>query len=336
MVIQAFNALAQIAAPTMVFKSEAIVHPDEVMKYISEQECPLSYNPQLMALLWDALATRNINLLRHAMTKRFTLPGGCAWVNYIRCHDDIGWAFSDEDARQLGIDPRDHRLFLTEFFTGRFPGSFARGLPFQEDPVTGDARVSGTTASLCGAEKAQQEEDEQEAEMAVRRNLLLHGVIMTIGGIPLLYMGDEIGMLNDYEYESDPQKVGDTRWIHRPAFDWDKAEQRHDADTLPGKLFQGLLRLRQIRMQNLAFTRAETEIIDTGNVHVFGYFRQHNEQSVLVLANFSDKQQVIAAKHLRLLGLSKTLTDIVAGKTIIATQQLEMEAYQFMVLLGVR
>ena len=336
MIIQAFNELVQITAPAMVFKSEAIVHPDEVMKYISEKECQLSYNPQLMALLWEALATRNVNLLRHAMAKRFAIPGGCAWVNYVRCHDDIGWAFSDEDAMKLNINPRDHRRFLTDFYTGGFQGTFARGLPFQQDPLTGDARVSGTTASLCGLEKGLEEGSELEQEIAVRRILLLHGVIMTIGGIPLLYLGDEIGMLNDYDYEGDSEKVGDTRWIHRPAFAWDKADQRHDAGSFPGRIFQGLLRLGQIRQQNLAFARTETEIIDTGNVHVFGYFRLHNEQNVLVLVNFSDREQIIEARHLRLLGLSKILTDIVAGKTIVATRQLAMEPYQFMILLGVR
>jgi amylosucrase/maltose alpha-D-glucosyltransferase/alpha-amylase len=335
-VIQAFNAMAQIAAPTMVFKSEAIVHPDEVVKYISEEECALSYNPQLMALLWEALATRNVKLLRHAMDKRFSLPASCAWVNYIRCHDDIGWAFSNDDAIELDMKPEDHRHFLTDFYTGRFQGSFAKGLPFQEDPDTGDARVSGTTASLCGLENALEQTDAEEEEMAVRRILLLHGVITTIGGIPLLYLGDEIGMLNDYSYENDQEKIGDSRWIHRPAFDWSKAEHRHDSNTTQGKIFQGLLRLQQIRRQNLAFTRAETEIIDTGNDQVFGYFRLHNEQNVLVLANFSDKAQVISARHLRLLGLSKTITDIVAGRTIIATRQLDMEPYEFMVLLGVR
>lgn len=336
MLIQAFSALTKMTAPTTLFKSEAIVHPDEVVKYISEEECQLSYNPQLMALLWEALATRNTLLLRQSMKKRFALPESCAWVNYIRCHDDIGWSFSDEDALSLNIEPHDHRHFLTDFFIGRFEGSFAHGLPFQEDPVSGDARVAGTTASLCGLEKAIQDMDEDEMELAVRRILLLHGIIMTIGGIPLLYLGDEIGLLNDYDYEADPEKIGDTRWINRPAFDWEQAEQRRDVTTLTGKIFQGLLRLQQIRLQNLAFTRAETEIIDTGNAHVFGYFRLHNEQNVLVLANFSDHQQVIAASHLRLLGLSKSLTDIVAGRTIVATQQLEIEPYQFMVLLGVR
>jgi len=336
LIIQAFNALTRIVAPAVVFKSEAIVHPDEVAKYISEQECQLSYNPQLMALLWEALATRTVKLLRHAMEKRFTIPPACAWVNYIRCHDDIGWAFSDEDAVELHINPRDHRRFLSSFYIGNFEGTFAHGLPFQEDPGTGDARVSGTTASLTGLERALEADDPEEQQFAIRRILLLHGILFTIGGIPLLYLGDELGMLNDYAYEQDPEMVGDSRWVHRPAFDWDRAELRTDLSSVSGRIYHDLLRLAQIRQQNLAFTRADTEIIETGNEHVFGYFRQHADQSVLVLANFSERAQSLAANRLRLLGLRKTITDIMAGKTIIATQTLTLEPYQFLVLLGGR
>lgn len=335
-IIQAFNALAKIAAPALVFKSEAIVHPDEVNKYIEGDECQLSYNPQLMALLWESLATREVTLLRHAMEKRFAIPRDCAWVNYIRVHDDIGWAFSDEDARDLNINPRDHRRFLTDFFVGRFPGSFAAGLPFSEDPSTGEARVSGTAASLCGLERALEKSDQHEIEMAVRRILLLHGVAFTIGGIPLVYIGDELGMLNDYSYEQDPEKAGDSRWAHRPFFDWERAQLRKDPDTLPGRIYHGLLRLVQLRQQNLALAGGETEIVDPGNEHVFAYFRHHEGHNVLVLANFSDAEQTLAATRLRLLGLRKTFTDIVAGRTITATRELVLEPYQFLILVGPR
>ena len=332
--IKAFNALTRIVSPAMLFLSEAIVHPDEVIKYVHHDECQLSYNPQLMALLWNTLATRDVTLLRHAMERRFRLPSDCAWVNYVRCHDDIGWTFSDDDARELDMDPNGHRRFLGEFFVGRFEGSFARGMPFQESPETGDMRVSGTCASLSGLEKALSESDETELEFAIRRILLLHGVITTIGGIPLIYLGDELGMLNDYGYEDDPEKIGDTRWLHRPNFDWEAAGQRHDRNGVEGRLFLGLLRLLQIRQQNLAFTRADTEIIDTGNPHVFGYFRRHEEQSVLVLANFTERAQTLSARRLRTLGLKKTVTDIVAGRIIVATEQLVLEPYQLAVLLA--
>ncbi len=334
--IQAFNALVKIAAPAMAFKSEAIVHPDDVNKYIDEKECQLSYNPQLMALLWSSLATRDTSLLRHALHKRFNIPLGCAWVNYVRCHDDIGWVFSDDDARELGIDPAGHRRFLTDFYTGKFEGSFSRGQPFQESPTTGDARVSGTAASLAGLETALESRDDYAIKQAIRRILLLYGVCFTIGGIPLIYLGDEIGMLNDYRYEDDPGKSGDSRWLHRGTFDWGTADQRFERESLVSEIYSGMLKLVQIRQQNFAFTRAETELIDTDNRHVLGYFRHHDEQSVLVLANFSELEQEISAKRLRLLGLRRTITDIVAGRTVIATQTLKMAPYQMMVLVGVR
>ena len=333
MIIQAFNALVRIAAPALVFLSEAIVHPDEVMKYIGEDECQLSYNPLLMALLWNTLATRDVSLLHHSMSRRFAIPSGCSWVNYLRSHDDIGWTFSDDDARAMHIVPSHHRRFLNDFFIGRFEGSFARGLPFQENLTTGDARVSGTAASLVGLEKALADDDPQEQDLAIRRILLLHGIILTIGGIPLIYLGDELGRLNDYSYSDDPEKDGDSRWVHRPTFDWELADQRHDQQTAAGQIYHGLLRLIQLRQQNLAFTRSETEIIDTGNSHVFGYFRRNEGQSVLVLGNFSERPQMLEAKRLRMLGLRKMLTNIVSGQIINAVRQLQLEPYQLMVLI---
>jgi amylosucrase/maltose alpha-D-glucosyltransferase/alpha-amylase len=335
-VIQAFNALMRIVAPAVLFKSEAIVHPDEVAKYISPHECQLSYNPQLMALLWNTLATRDVRLLRHAMAKRFGIPDGCAWVNYVRCHDDIGWAFSDEDAAEIGVQPRDHRRFLLDYYTGRFPGSFARGLLFQENPEDGDARISGTTASLAGLEKALLEQNAEEQELAIRRILLLHGIAFTIGGIPLLYLGDELGMLNDYTYGESPEKDGDSRWIHRPAFDWARAEERRKEDGPVSRIYSGILRLIQTRQQHNAFSRGDTDIMDPGNDHVFGFFRHHAGQNVLVLANFSEREQEVSASRLRHLGLRKTFADIVSGRTITATRRLVLEPYQLMVIGGLR
>ena len=199
-IIQAFNALTRIAAPALIFKSEAIVHPDDVVRYISLDECQISYNPTFMALLWEALATSEVRLLARSMQHRYQLPEGCAWVNYLRCHDDIGWTFDDEDARKVGIDPIGHRKFLNDFYIGRFPGTFARGLPFQENPSTGDARVSGTLASLAGLEHALQSGETQQITLALRRILMLHGIILSASGLPLLYIGDELAQLNDYAY----------------------------------------------------------------------------------------------------------------------------------------
>ena len=334
-VLQAFNAVAAIAAPALVFKSEAIVHPDEVSRYIGRDECPLSYNPQLMALLWDALATRDTRLLQEATRSRYAIPEGCAWVNYVRCHDDIGWTFADGDVRAAGFDPAAHRRFLTDFYVGRLDGSFARGAPFQEDPRTGDARVSGMCASLVGIEKALADSDDDALELAIRRLLLIHGVIITMGGIPVLYLGDEIATLNESGYEADPAKQGDSRWLHRARFDWKRAELRRDPASVPGRVFQGLLRLIQLRTQNLAFTRGETEFVETGNRHVFGFLRSNGPHAAFVLANFSEREQRLEARRLRQMGMRRTMADLYAGRVVTATQELVMEPHQFMVLARV-
>jgi glycosidase len=329
--IQAFNAAARIAAPALLFKSEAIVHPDDVVRYISLEECQLSYNPLLMALLWNTLATRDTRLLDQALRERFTISPGCAWVNYVRVHDDIGWTFSDDDAARLNINGFDHRQFLNAFFTGRFEGSFARGLPFQENPKTGDARISGTCASLAGLEKALREETPAEVELAIRRILLIHAIILTVGGVPLIYLGDEIGMLNDYSYRQDPAKAGDSRWAHRPPTDWSKVERRLQADSIEGRIFQGLQRLIHLRQRTPAFSDGQLQVMNTGNLHVLGYVRTYQHESVLVFANFTESDQTVSANLLRLYGLSYQFTDLMRAEPV-PLQDLVLPPFGFVCL----
>ena len=333
LLIQAFNAVARIASPALLFKSEAIVHPDDVVKYIHPDECQLSYNPLIMALLWNTLATRQVNLLDQALRQHFRLPEGTAWVNYVRCHDDIGWTFSDEDAAHLNINGTDHRFFLNAFFSGRFPGSFARGLPFQEDPKTGDVRISGTCASLTGLEKALKEETDREVDLAIHRILLIHGIILTVGGIPLIYLGDEIGLLNDYSYRQDPAKASDSRWVHRPFSDLDKVARRLEIDTLEGKIYAGLQRLFRLRLENPVFAGQEMQVINTGNPHVLGYIRLHDHQRVLVFANFSEEAQTLSGNLLRVYGLGYKLTDMLTGKAV-AVQDLTIQPLEMICLLA--
>ena len=335
MLIQAFNAIARIAAPGLVFKSEAIVHPDEVVRYIHPEECQLSYNPLLMALLWNSLATRDVSLMVHSLQKRFKINPQCAWVNYVRCHDDIGWTFSDEDAAQLGISGYDHRRFLNQFFTGKFEGSFARGLPFQENPQTGDARISGCCASLAGLEKALYEETETEVELALRRILLIHSVILSIGGIPLIYLGDEIATLNDYRYRTDPAKMRDSRWVHRPYTDWERGEKRTDPQSVEGQVYQRLKHLLGLRRSVHAFSGADTEIFQTGSHSILGYIRHSDGERVVVLANFSENPQELDGNQLRLYGLGYEFVNLVTGKGVSSLQPLRLDAYQF-VWLNVR
>ena len=326
-IIQALNALVRIAAPAMLFKSEAIVHPDNVASYISSDECPLSYNPTLMALLWEALATREVKLLRHSMSKRFQIAPDCAWVNYVRVHDDIGWSFADEDAGQVGIYGFDHRQFLNQFYTGQFPGSFASGVPFNYNPVTQDMRISGTCASLAGLEQSEGQSDEN----AIRRILLIHAVILSAGGIPLLYLGDEIGTPNDTSYRDDPVKADDSRWVHRPRFDWQRAERRHDATTTEGRVFQTLQRMIQIRKANPVFAGNRALFFDTGSPYVLGFV--HNLR-LLVLANFSEVEQVIQRSLLNVYWSNAGgAVDLISGERLADDPVVCLQPYQFMWLL---
>lgn len=329
MLIQAFNALARIAAPALLFKSEAIVHPDDVVKYISPGESQISYNPLLMALCWESLATREVRLLSLSMATRWRIPEGCSWVNYLRCHDDIGWTFDDEDARSLGIDPYGHRRFLNSFYTGEFAGSFASGVPFQANPVTGDARVSGTLASLAGLEQGIQENNPILIDLAIRRILLLHSVILSAGGIPLLYIGDEVATLNDYSYVSDLAKTNDSRWVHRVPFRWDCLGCWNDMAQPAGYIYNELLRLIALRKSLPALAGGDLEVIDTGNPHLLGYIRQSNGRRILVVANFSEQPQKFGANRIRLHGLGYTFTDLNTGLLVNAGDSLTLGPYQF-------
>ncbi|MGN6742700.1 MAG: amylosucrase, partial [Amnibacterium sp.] len=286
--LQAFNAVCRIAAPAVLFKSEAIVHPDEVAQYIAPEECQLSYNPLQMALTWEALATRDATLLAQALERRHAIDPGCAWVNYVRSHDDIGWTFADEDAAEFGIDGFEHRRFLNAFYVNRFPGSFARGVPFQENPRTGDARVSGTTASLAGLESGE--------PGAAQRILLAHSIALSTGGLPLIYLGDEVGQLNDYGALADPDHAGDSRWVHRPVYPAERYAERYDADTDAGTIYRGLRRLLAVRRATDEFAGGTLVGFHTHNRHVLGYQRPGADGTVLVLANVSEEPQTVPAE----------------------------------------
>ncbi|NND84079.1 MAG: amylosucrase, partial [Acidimicrobiia bacterium] len=242
--------------------------PDDVRSYLGtedERECELSYNPALMVESWEALASGHTQLLTHTLESRFGAPSGTAWVNYLRSHDDIGWGFADEDATAVGIDPVAHRQFLQRFYTGRDPRSFGRGADFQSNPSTGDVRLSGTTASLAGLEQALLGANPEEVEAAIQRIRLLHGVMAAMPGIPLLRIGDELGTLNDLSYLDDPERAADSRWLHRPIFDWARADLRHDPSTVPGRVFASVVQLLRLRAE-FPFLRSDAavEVLDGG------------------------------------------------------------------------
>ncbi|AFY55563.1 glycosidase [Rivularia sp. PCC 7116] len=317
--IQAFRAIMRVVAPGTILKAEAIVPPDELQKYLGvkatvEKQCELAYNNQLMVLLWSSLATHKVNLMTHVFHSSPKMMIGCAPINYLRNHDDIGWAMTDRALETVGENGFLHRQFLNQFYSGNFDGSFAKGSLFQFNPETKDARITGTTASLCGLEKALAIGDENEIDLAVRRILLMHSIIFGFGGIPVIHMGDELGLLNDLSYMNDETKATDNRWMHRPSMDWDKAKLRHDNNTIEGRIFQGLLHLIKARKStSLLHCFSFFYPMWTGNNSVLAYCQKRAEGTVMVLANFSETQKSIDAKMLDYAEMSGDIRNLLAS-----------------------
>ncbi|NRF61017.1 alpha-amylase family protein [Vibrio coralliilyticus] len=324
--IQCFNTCLQIAAPAVLFKSEAIVHPDEVAQYIDKQECQLSYNPLMMALMWESLATRETKLLTASLKKSFEISEQCSWVNYIRCHDDIGWTFDDAVAEQLGINGYDHRRFLNQFYTGKFEGSFSQGVPFQENPTTGDCRVCGSLASLAGLEKAIEADDSQAIEFALKRIRLLNSINLSIGGIPLIYQGDELGILNDHSYLGDEFKRDDARWVNRPSITDKAIEQAREKGTYQNRIWNDLNQLVAIRQSHPELGNAKTEILETYRSQLFAYCRTNAKgEQLLALCNFGEMEQTIPASICDILGTRQT-KDLLSGKHFLG-DEIVLSAY---------
>ena len=298
--IKAFQYVARIACPSLVFKSEAIVHPDQVVQYIHKDECAISYNPLQMALLWSTVATRDTRLLNLSLKKRWYIPGDCTWVNYIRCHDDIGWTFSDEDAACLGINGFMHRQFLNRFFTGRFEGTFGAGEPFQLNPTTGDCRICGTMASLAGLEQAKKLKNDLLEKMAVARLKMMYAVVFALPGIPLLYANDEKAVFNDYSYRDRAEQKDDSRWVHRIKTDWkDK--------LLPAQkeVNDFLKKVIKLRKHEKMLGGTEIFFYDVQDPAVFAFRRG----TIHVVANFSERPA-----SAKIDAWSKESKDLLTGK----------------------
>ncbi len=335
MLVKALNAITNIAAPAVVFKSEAIVHPDYVNSYISKEECELSYNPLLMALMWEALATRDVKLLQHSMKNRFQIPDDTAWVNYVRSHDDIGWTFSDEDAAELGINGNDHRRFLNQFYAGEFAGSFSCGEAFQHNPDTGDMRICGMAASLTGLEKGLNENDPEECELAIKRMTLMYAVSMFIGGIPLIYLGDEMALTNDYGYRDEPHKKRDSRWVHRIKLNDSTFKKIEKESSLNRRMFQNMQKMIKIRSSDKLFGLRETEFPVISNKHLFSFTRQNEQNKLHFIGNFSEhKLEQSVAELCPNSWSGNRVNDLWGDDEVFLNKKLNIQPYQIYLLIN--
>jgi amylosucrase len=342
LILQLMKDCCQVTAPGVLFIAEAIVAPSEIIKYFGEdaviaKECEIAYNATFMALLWDAVATKNAKLLNQGIRSLPNKLDRATWLNYLRCHDDIGLGFDDADIRACHYDPYAHRRFLVDWFTGAFKGSPARGRPFGVNLKTGDARIAGALASLAGLETALESGDPEAIDQTIDLILTLHAMILSFGGIPLIWYGDELGTLNDDSFLADSTKAGDSRWIHRPRIDWTRAERRLVSGTVERRLFEGLKRLIAVRKSTPVFADFNNrELIDVDNPHLFVFLRTHPSttasNAVLVAANFDGSPQYLDLDSLSRRGLFRygQIIDLASGEApAIFNNRVAIPPYRF-------
>ena len=333
--LQLFKACTKIAAPGAIFKAEAIVQPVEIVKYLgggTVDECEIAYNASYMVYLWDAMATQNKRILEHGLQNIPRLPKGTTWINYIRCHDDIGLGYADQDILAAGYNPFDHKQFMISYYVGEFEGSPAKGQRFMYNPKTKDARITGATATLLGLEKGLDEGNAELTELAVRKILLMHSGIMSFGGIPLVYYGDELACTNDYSFLEDPSKQDDNRWLNRPIIDWKKAAKRNQPGTIEHRVFSALKQMIALRKSIPEFyNENDYQLVKNDNPHVFSFLRTRDWHKTLVLMNVSAQPQTVSQTVLEQTGFGHYVYDQYQQQDIaLENGALTLEPFQFL------
>ncbi len=291
-IVRMMRMIGEIVCPGILLLGEVVMEPSKVAPYfgtVEKPECHMLYNVTTMATMWNSLATRDARLLKLQMDVLAGLPKDYVFLNYLRCHDDIGWGLDYGTLRWWGMDERSHKEYINSFFTGNAEGSYSRGELYNYDPVTGDARFCGTAASMCGVEKAGFEQDEEQMQYAIDRDLMLHAFMFTQSGIPMLYSGDEVGQVNDYTYKNDPHKAPDSRYIHRGRFNWELVDKISEKGSVSERIFHGLKQLETIRAQEKVFvSNAGFHTLETYEQSVICIVREYGGEKLIGLFNFSE------------------------------------------------
>ncbi len=309
--ISLFRLCLQIIAPGVVLLAEAIVAPRNIIKYFGEgpiregNECEIAYNASLMALLWNSIATKETSLLNKSLMEIPTKPDDATWINYIRCHDDIGLGYDDDFIRDIGWEPHTHRRFLLDYYCLGLEWSPAKGLIFMYNPKNGDGRITGSTASLLGLEKALEKDDKKNIDLSIAKIFMLHGIILTYGGIPIIYMGDELGTLNDYSFRTNEEHKNDSRWVNRPIQDWSVVAELKTKKNHSSKIYNGLKKLIKLR-KRLPLLADNNNLIlhPCPNKHVFVFERFSGKEKLWVVSNFDNSEQFLDAGWLFSIGIS--------------------------------
>ncbi len=326
-IVRMMRMISEIVCPGVLLLGEVVMEPEKVTPYfgtVEKTECHMLYNVTTMATTWHTVATRDVKLLKKQLDIVNALPKDYVFLNYLRCHDDIGWGLDYGTLKMEGMEERAHKKYLNDYFQGYDGSSCSRGELYNADPVTGDARFCGTTASMCGVEKAGFEGDDAAMERAIQMDLMLHAYMFMQSGIPVLYSGDEIGQVNDYRYKEDPHKAVDSRYIHRGPMNWKLAINIKNEDTVEGKIFQGLKKLEQIRkMEKVFVSYADTWTVDTGDASVLCIGRYYDGEKVYGVFNFSEFE-----KTAWLSGVNGKAIELISGNKM-KLNEVKLPAYGF-------
>ena len=326
-IVRMMRMICEIVCPSVLLLGEVVMEPSKIAPYfgtVEKPECAMLYNVTTMASTWNTVATRDVRLIERQFNELARLPKNYVFLNYLRCHDDIGWGLDYDWLAGHGMQQAPHKKFLNDYFTGKFEGSVSRGELYNDDPVLQDARLCGTTASLCGIEAALWDKDKKALDLAIDADIMLHAFMFTQSGIPVIYSGDEVGQLNDYMYHADINKKFDSRYLHRGKFDWKLADERKKPNSYQGKIFRALRKLETVRAENDVFvSQANFYPIVTGSNNVLGIFREYEGERLVALFNFSEHPQKVP------FDIEQDYTDLFTGEKR-AEKDIELKPYGFL------
>lgn len=328
-ILKILNLVIKKVSPSVMLLGEAIVEPKEIIKYFGDSslaECEVMYNASMMVSYWNSLAMRDTRIMTKTLQKSYQIPENTTWINYARCHDDIGWGLEEDIVSSFGFNSFDHKQFLINFYLGNHPSSYSIGELYEFNPKTLDARNSGTMASLCGLEKALKHKDQNEISFAIGRILLLNSLIISFTGIPMLYSGDEVGKLNDWTYKDSDNHKFDSRWLHRGKFDWKVLDKLNDSNNYQSIIYKNITKMIKLRgMYDIFSSNIKSNVLDFNDQRVFSF---EKDDKLFVISNFTEQVVYLSRDKYEYKLYKENYKNLLTDQVINIDDNIKLEPYE--------